>query len=183
MREKGSALPLILIAIIGVLIVGGLIFYIFRQNSQLEAVKKAQAALNEEKVQLEKDLIFYKNTDLAKEVEILKLKLDTKEKELADSKGQVSNLQAKVVRLETNAPKIKTRVEIIAAIEKMFIGSGPTAAGVSSVDTKVASLGDSALSDAWEKAKSQINLNARSWEPQPINDVVDLITSQVRDFL
>src|SRR3989344_9313699 len=89
----------IALVLTGIIAVGGVMVagFLFMKNqslsSDLTTTINNLAQSKEKSVQLEKDLIFYKSTDLAKEVEILNLKLKTGEEELASTKDTLSKLQ------------------------------------------------------------------------------------------
>lgn len=159
----------------------------FAQNSSLKKeAKTLQSELTKTQKSLteaEKKLIYYQNTDLAKEVEILKLKLATAEKDLAASVDQVSSLQKRVDTLEANSDKIQLHLEAINAINEMFFGSGPSEKGVAQIDVKIAALKDSEITNLWQQAKAGIDTEKRSWGGDSIGRTLDKITSRVSDLL
>lgn len=110
--------------------------------------------LKDEKTRLEKDLIFYKNTDLAKEVEILNLKLKDSEDKYEESKKKLSATEANLNTLRQN---ISTIPKITTALSMMMttFGKQPSdcysASDKASIQQMLTAVGDSALNDFWSE--------------------------------
>lgn len=186
MNSKFSIL--VVIAVIGFLGAG----LFFAQSQQLRGeIKNLAAKLETTQKDLseaEKELIYYKNTDLTKELEILQLKFDNRGKALADTQkeltsaqDQAANLQAQVVEQQTNNQKIRLYLEAADATED-FLAAGPTSSGVAKIETKVAALKDSLVSSKWAEAKAGVDVAKQSWSGSAISDMVKTITSRIRSL-
>lgn len=148
MKRKGLASISILgISLVLFVVIAGA--WLFSTNRSLEA----------ENNQLEKDLIFYKNTDLGKEVEILKLKLDAKDKDLSETKKSLDASQDLLNKLQ---PKVKTIPKItevlLLMIQTTQNDSMPCYSEADKTKTKQAliNFGDSKWSDLWDKFISDV---------------------------
>lgn len=172
-----------LVAIIGFIIAG----FLFTKNGSLtkqvqelnDQLKTVSDKLND----AEKELIYYKNTDLAKEVQLLQLQLTAAEKDLATSQQDASSAQARVKTLETNLAKIGPYLDAMQAISDMFFDTGPTDKGVARIDAKIAVLKDASISNVWADAKSGIDTERRSWSGESIGKTMSAIISQINSLL
>ena len=185
--KKVIDLKTILVAVSVLSLIGYfLVVILFIKNSSLNKnLILTQVRLESsdiENSQFEKELIFYKNTDLAKEVEILNLKLTNIEKNLKSTESQLNSTQTQLKNLQTNTTKIKPYLDVINAIENL-LSEGPNANNVSNVNSKVSTLGDSEVSDQWAKAKASIDLEKSSWSGSEISATVSLITSKILSLI
>lgn len=171
---KPLTIIFIIIAILGLAWTG--FFFIKKQSLENQLV-----SLKEEKTNVEKEFAMFKATDLAKEVEILQLKLKATEKDLSALQSEAPDLKARIRTFEAGVSKLESYLNAINAIENM-VGGGPTAAGVASVDSALNKLNDSSVSDRWANAKRGIDLDRKSWQGTSISDTVITITSRIRDF-
>jgi len=150
----------ILAAILAVLgIAGAAVFGTKYQSSQAESktLEDNVSSLQEEKTQLEKDLIFYKNTDLAKDNELLRVKLENAEEDLTAARSRVTVL-------ETNLNKIEPYTDVISAIER-FLSAPFTKNGLADIETKVSALGDAEVSNRWATARATVDFANNGWGP------------------
>lgn len=147
-KQKGFA-PISILGIslvLFVVVAGG---WLFSTNRSLESKNN----------QLEKDLIFYKNTDLGKEVEILKLKLDAKDKDLSETKKSLDASQDLLNKLQ---PKVKTIPKITEVLLFMMQtkhnDSMPCYSETDKTKTKQAltNFGDSKWTELWDKFISDV---------------------------
>jgi len=185
--KKVIDLKTILVAVSVLSLIGYfLVVILFIKNSSLNKnLILTQVRLESsdiENSQFEKELIFYKNTDLAKEVEILQLKLNSAEKKLESTESQLNSTQTQLKNLQTNTTKIKPYLDVINAIENL-LSEGPNANNVSNVNSKVSTLGDSEVSDQWARAKASIDLEKSSWSGSEISATVSLITSKILSLI
>lgn len=138
-------------------------------SSQQALLQTQVASLKDEKVQLKKDLIFYKSTDLAKEVEILNLKLKTAEEDLASTKSTLDKLKAGV----SNVPKL-TR---ITSLMMATFGKGPpncfSASDKASINQELAALGDPEWISKWEDFINETDAKNCSMSPDKLEQVVN----------
>lgn len=190
MPNNKALLVVLIIAGLGLLGTG--VFFSKSQSSKKAAAEltgklaianQALSDLKEQNSELEKELIAFKNTDLAKEVELLNLKLANTKKELADSQFAESNLKSQVETLKSNLSQIRPYNEAIDVIRQMYFGPGPSASGIAKIDAKIAALKDIEISNLWGQAKASINLEQRSWSGQYEGEVLGAIISRIRNLL
>lgn len=125
--------------------------------------------------QAEKDLIYYKNTNFAKEAELADFKRQKAEDDLAIARDQLTTLTA-------NAAKVPDYLNAVDAVVDLIDG-GPTATELSTVDAKVRALNDAAMTARWtEKGRPAINLEQLSWN-NDIYDMLNTLTSRIRELL
>ena len=175
--QKGFAPLIIIVIVVAVLGIGAGVF-LFTKNQSLQA---QLTNLKDEKTKTETELAVLKATNLAKEVEFLRLNLKATEKDLAALQNEVPDLKARIRTFETGVSKLESYLNAIDAIENM-VGGGPTAAGIASVDSALNKLNDSSVSDRWANAKRGIDLERKSWQGTNISDTVITVTSRIRDF-
>ncbi len=173
--NKQLTIILVSVAVIGLIAAG--IFFTQKASLQSE-LTKTEKALNES----EKALIYYKSTDLAKEAELLNLKLKNAERDLAVSQKETAATQARVKSLESNLAKIPAYLSVIDAIQDL-VADGPTAAKLSVVDAKVSALSDQQMSSRWNTSgRPSIDLERRSWG-SGIYEMVKALTVKVRELI
>ena len=178
------------IAIIVVLLIAlgslGAAGYFYTRNlasqSKIEQLNQQLSQLEYEKTKIETELAVLKATDLAKEAEVLTLKLASAEKDLASTQKNLaiaekfrSDLAIDFYRLKNNLTKIPAYLNAIDAMEDIA-AQGPNEINVAAVDAKVAILKDDAISSRWQAAKAGINIEKQSWMGGLIADTVRLIT-------
>ena len=185
--NKNKNIIIALVSIIAVILLFTTGYFLSKNQSLEKLVIEAK----EQNAELEKDIIFYKNTDLAKDNELLTLKLENIEKDLAarekelavtteEKAGLVKQLQA----VQANSAKIQIHLDAIDQIERM-VGDGPNQASVNLVEPKITVLQNAKISKAWEEAKRWIldNVATGSWNGTLIADTVIAITSTIRGLL
>ena len=177
----------IILAIIAVLgLIGAGLFFTQKQALETKNTSLQNELKNtqDEKRSIETELAILKATDLAKEAELLQVKLGSTEKSLAVAQGDVADLESTVQTFKTNNAKIPPYLNAIDAIEAV-IGSSGEASGIEDIDMKIAALQDSQVSRQWVVAKTGIDVEAgriSGWASD-VNDTIILITSQVRKLL
>lgn len=175
--NKNIIIVLVSIIVVLLLFTSG---YLLFKNQSLE---KSLIEAKDKSAELEKDLIYYKGTDFVKEAEILRLKLDAAEKELAATKTENATLKKRIILLEGNAVKIKPYIDAIDAIQGMFFGDGPSQSGVANINAKITVVNDAVIQQQWEEAKAHIDLEKLSWDQRYIGTVTTTLLSQVRNLL
>lgn len=168
----------IIFIVIAVLGLGGSVYFFIQTQSLENQVLELQDA----KSKTETELAALKATDLAKEVELLNLKLKTAETGLATAQKEITNLRSQINDLTTNISKIEPYLNAITAIEK-FLGGPFTASNLGNIDAKINLLQDSQVTSQWLKAKENIDMARNSWSPQEFFDTVFLVNSKIRDLL
>lgn len=160
--------------------------YFFYQNQILQS---QIVGLKDEKAGVEKELAVWQSTDLAKEAELLQLKLQAVEKDLAYEKKELakvtkdkSDLVSQLQAIQSDSAKIKIRLDAVDALERM-VGAGPNAQSVASAGAKISSIRESDISDTWTIAQRDIDLVRLSWNGNTIADTVIAITASIRNLL
>ncbi|KKT82381.1 MAG: hypothetical protein UW79_C0007G0003 [Candidatus Yanofskybacteria bacterium GW2011_GWA2_44_9] len=178
----------ILFVVMIVFAVGGIAVagYFYVQNSKLgvEAsqlknevlqLKEEISQLEDEKTEAETALAILKATDLAKEAELLRLKLANIEKELNSSNQMVSELS-------TNMSKIRPYTDATTTIERFF--NAPfTQKGLADIDTKISVLQDMEVSNRWMNARGTVDFANNGWGPHDFFQVVFLLNSRIKSLL
>lgn len=175
-----SRIITIISAIVAVIsVISGLTFASQSRTAQNQATK-LEASLH----QAEKDLIYYQNTDLAKEVELLNLKLANAKQDLAASQKTATTAQARVETLEVNHGKIPGYLSAIDAIEDLTANEGPTAAKLSIVDAKINALADQAISNRWYSGggRSSVDIEHKSWGTG-LYETEEALTARIRELI
>ena len=145
-------------------------FYVQYSGSQAQVTQ-----LIDGKIRVETELALLKATDLAKDNELLKLKLQNTEQDLAGA-------QSRVKTLETNLNKIEPFPNAISAIERFF--SGPfTQKGLADIDTKINVLQDMEVLSRWMTARGTVDFANNGWGPHDFFQTVFLINSRTKSLL
>ena len=160
--------------VIGIAVLGALgvafYFYVQYSGSQVHVTQ-----LKDEKTKIETELAVLRASDLAKDNELLKLKLKNTEQDLAGA-------QSRVTTLETNLNKIKPFLDAISAIERFF--SAPfTRSGLADIDTKISVFQDTEVSNRWMIAKGTVDFANNGWGPHDFFQVVFLLNSRIKSLL
>src|SRR3989344_1300345 len=165
----------IALVLTGIIAVGGVMVagFLFMKNqslsSDLTTTINNLAQSKEKSVQLEKDLIFYKSTDLAKEVEILNLKLKTGEEELVTTQANLTKLQADV----SSSPKIAN----IASMMMATFGQQPpncfSATDKANINQELAAFGDREWISKWEDFINDTDSKSCSMSPDKLEQAVN----------
>ena len=171
---KSIAIISLLIATVALVGGGGYFFY---QNQLFE---KQIADLKNEKSKVETELAVLKASDLAKDLELTRLKLKTSENDLAESKKEVVRLGSRVKTLETSLRSIKHYLSAIDAVQEVVLGeSGVTKSLVASADPKVVALQDAEISGSWQEAKQNIDFERMSWQQRFFGDTISTIILRI----
>lgn len=141
-------------------------------QSKLEAREAEIENLKEEKASIEQEVTVWKVTDLDKEAGLLRLKLETAEKDLV-----VAGKRA--IKLKTNLNKMKPYADAIAAVDNFF-GRPMTNANLNNIDIKIDALNDSQITAQWMQAKADINVSENSWGTNGVVHTLFLIVSKIR---
>lgn len=155
------------------------IFFSQSRTAQNQALE-LQTSLN----QAEKDLIYYKNSDLGKEVELLNLKLKDAQEDLAASQTEATAAEGRVKSLEASLAKIPAYLSAIDALEDLTANEGPTAAKMSVVDARINALADQTVSSRWYggSGRSSVDVERRSWGTG-IYETEKVLTARIRELI
>ncbi len=136
------------------------------QNSLLQT---QVSSLKDEKVRLEKDLVFYKDTDLAKEVEILNLKLKTAEDNFASTKATLSKLKTGI----SNVSKMTS----ISSKMMITFGKGPpncfSVSDKAAINQELVAFGDREWISKWEDFINDTDAKNCSMSPDKLEQAVN----------
>lgn len=143
------------------------------------------AELKEAKSEVEKELAILKSTDLAKDNELLKLKLKVAEKDLVASQSEASRLTLSNTTLESNAKKIKAYFKAVDLLQQSFFGGGRLEYKLPEIGKAISALGDKALSDKWRDIEQTVraDLADDSWSPAPLGEMTDALINRIKNFL
>lgn len=161
-------------------------FFVFQNQRLWRDLNRAQdelLKLAEEKQAVENALTTLESTDLAKEVELLTLKLATVEKERVAAGEETARLRAAQDNLRVRLERIPRALGVLDAMQAMYFGSGPTAAGIARIDGAASALGDAEITGLWTAAKATIDLEKRSWSGMLEGRVFSALLSQIREAL
>ena len=169
MQQLNKIFLIVAIVALGAL---GTAVYFFVQYSGSQA---QVTQLIDGKIRVETELALLKATDLAKDNELLKLKLQNTEQDLAGA-------QSRVKTLETNLNKIKPFIDAVSAIERFF--SGPfTQKGLADIDTKINVLQDMEVLSRWLTARGTVDFANNGWGPHDFFQIVFLLNLRIKSLL
>ena len=169
--QKGFA-PLIIIIIIAILGLGGA-GYFFWQNQVLE---NQTAKLKDEKAKVETELAVLKATDLAKEIEVLNLKLQARDKELVDAKKNLSTIQTAFDSFRSDVNMIPKATSIISLMMMTFGKQPPQCyneADRTKINQELSVFKDSAWQDLWNMFINGTTSNNCSFSPEGLQRAID----------
>lgn len=137
---------------------------------------KAQTA------ELDKDLVFYKSPGLKKEVELLRFKLGEKERALASSKKEATDLKRQITSQEAKFPKAKVYLGIMDEVQKVYLSVEQLpvdSAGLNRIDTRISALSNAALLAKWEIVKRSTDIESSDWTAEYIGDMLAPVISNL----
>lgn len=161
------------IAIITIILIGAS-GYFFWQNQKLSA-----------------ELAVFKNTDLAKEAENLRLNLKSVEDTLAleksyheDTKNKLATADGKIKTLEITIKQTKPYIGVLKAFDNWQRPSNfhILDRDTSQIDSAISILGDRDVSDLWQEVKANFS-SAKQTGDFRDNDVPVLVTSKLVKLL
>lgn len=181
MVGKRFVYSLILALVFGLVTIGGLTFFYFSLRSELDATKKSLEQVKEEKAKVDTELAVLKNTDLAKEVEILKIKLNISQRDLAQKGQDLASANNRLKTIEANRGKITSQLDAIEAVSSNYWKYTLTDPILDNIESKIKALGDSEILSLWTVARNQTTPNSAN--PSAVWDVVSRILANVRNLL
>lgn len=181
--SNGGFTPIMIIVIvIAVLGLGGMGFlYVKKQSlvnenadlqNKIEARETEIVNLKNKKAGVEQELAIWKATDLDKEAELLRLKLDNAEKDL-------SAAEKRSAKLATNLSKMKQYADALAAVDNFF-GRPMTNDNLNNIDLKIGALNDGLITAEWTQARAGIDVSQNSWSTREVVHTLFLIVSKIR---
>ena len=173
MSVRAIVLWLVVSAVVGALVL--MVALLAMSRSRLQA----------RNVQLEKDLVFYQSTDLAKELEISRLTLRDSEAQQAEAKQKLAAAESALLALRQELARIPSITNIISMMMATFAKQPPScysAADRENVDQALAALGDSAWSSLWSSfVSSTVSANC-SFSPELLEKAVVYGLNRVSDM-
>ncbi|MDO8663944.1 MAG: hypothetical protein Q7K44_00090 [Candidatus Liptonbacteria bacterium] len=130
----------------------------------------------DEKSALETELAIFKNTDLGKEVEILQLKLDAKEKERAEIQKNFTMTSMTLTTLRDNLKRIPNITRALSLMSGTFGKQPPVcfnATDRASIDRELSIVGDVAWQEKWSRFIADTDSKNCSMSPQQFFTAVD----------
>lgn len=150
-------------------------------NANLES---ALADIRVKNTELDKERSFYKNTELAKEIELLRLKLDDKEKELTASQKETSDLRDRNTSIAANIKKANAYLNVIDAINKVYLGKPPPPTwDLGDIDAKVSVANDVELTSYWKAVRDSTDTVPGDWSPEKVGKVMARAISKIYSLL
>lgn len=169
---KAIVLWLVVAAVVGALVL--MVTLLAVSRSRLQA----------KNVQLEKDFVFYQNTDLAKELEIVRLKLQDSEAQRAETAQKVVAAEGALVALRQKLEQVPPLTGIITMMMATFAKQPPdcySAADRANIDQALTVLGDSAWSALWSSfISSTVSANC-SFSPDLLKKAVVYGVDKISD--
>ncbi|MDO8600365.1 MAG: hypothetical protein Q7R73_01945 [bacterium] len=159
-------------------ILGSIFFLVQSRNAEQELAKaeESYAVLQDEKSALETEFAIFKNTDLGKEVEILQLKLDAKEKERADIQKNLTMTNTTLATLRNNLKLIPNITRALSLMSGTFGKQPPecfNAADRTAIDRELSIVGDAAWQEKWSRFIADTDSKNCSMSPQQFFTAVD----------
>ncbi|OGN21950.1 MAG: hypothetical protein A2916_02880 [Candidatus Yanofskybacteria bacterium RIFCSPLOWO2_01_FULL_41_67] len=145
-------------------------FYVQYSDSQAQVTQ-----LIDEKTRVETEFAILRASDLAKDNELLKLKLKNTEQDLAGA-------QSRVKTLETNLSKIGPFLDVVSAIER-FLSAPFTQKGLTDIDIKISVLQDMEALNRWMIARGTVDFANNGWGPHDFFQTVFLLNSRIKSLL
>lgn len=169
--SKNLVIIISILSIVSAILLFSAIYFFFANQSSQKLLEESET----QNSQLEKDLIFYKNTDLAKEVEILNLKLKTAEEDLATTNVALDKLKADV----SSIPKIAR----IASMMMATFGQQPpncfSANDKTNINQELEAFGDREWISKWEDFINDTDAKNCSMSPDKLEQAVNYGLSKI----
>ena len=162
---------LVLALSVAFLALGGDGYFIVKNqslNQQLDSAVERNSMLTQE-------LTTFQKTDLGKEIEILKLKLASLEKEAA-------GLKTKVTTYEANAPKATLYLRVIEEIRLTYFG-GNSPWDLAPIKARVDAVADKKLSQLWVEAERTTDPKRGSYSPNEVGALTSYIVTRINEML
>lgn len=152
--------------------------------SDLESQKDELASVEEKNDTLEKELIYYKNTDLVKELEIVNLKLKDVSEELDRTKSTLSLTEGSLSSLRASTSKISKITNLVSLMFESVAGI-PGQCFTESYKSKVSqglnSYGDSNWTQKWNSFIADTDPQNCSWSPTEFQKVLDYGLNRIEE--
>ena len=178
-RDFSKLLPAV-ISVVSVAIIVALSFFFLQKNKELtsliEGKTKEVENLKTKNNELEKELIFYKTGDLAKELEIVNLKLQSSDENLLDTKNTLFKTESELAKLRTDIgkiPKIATILSLMSATASKQPPQCYSESDKQKIDSELKSFGDKTWQDLWRVFIDNTTSENCSMTPELLNKALD----------
>ena len=163
---------LILVSVVAII----LLFSTGYLFSKIQSLEKSVVEGNEQNTKLEKDIILYKNTDFAKEAEILNFKLKDSEEKYEESKKKLSTAETNLNTLRQNLTTIPRITTALSMMMTTFGKQPPDCYSTSdkaNIQQELTAVGDSALNNFWNEFISSTTSGNCSFSPNLLEKAVN----------
>ena len=167
---------MVAVSVVVLVVIGALSFFFIQKNNALSSkVEEKIKELDGQKTKigdLEKELIFYKTGDLAKELEIVNLKLQKSDESLQTTKNTLSKTESELSTFRSDISKIPQIANILSLMSGTASKPPPQCYGESDkqkIDSELKSLGDKTWQDLWKVFIDNTTSDNCSFTPDLLN--------------
>lgn len=159
-------------------ILAGVFFFMQSWNAEkkLTEAEESYAVLKDEKSVLETELAIFKNTDLGKEVQILQLKLDAKEKERVEAEKNFTTTETALTTLRNSLKLIPNITRALSLMSSTFGKQPPdcfSTADRAAINRELSIVGDATWQEKWARFIADTDSKNCSMSPQQFFTTVD----------
>jgi len=179
-KRDFSKLLSIIISAVALIIIISLSFFFLQKNkgltSDIEEKTKEVESLISKNNELEKELIFYKTGDLAKELEIVNLKLQTSDENLQATKKTLSKAESDLSNFRAELSKIPKIAYILSLMSETASKQPPQCYSESDkqkIDSELISFGDKTWQDLWRVFIDNTTSSNCSYTPDLLHKALD----------
>ena len=179
-KRDFSKLLSIIISAVALIIIISLSFFFLQKNkdltSEIEGKTKEVENLMSKNNELEKELIFYKTGDLAKELEIVNLKLQKSDENLQAIKNTLSKTESELDNLQTEVGKVPGVTNILSLMSETASKQPPQCYSESDkqkIDSELKSFGDKTWQDLWRVFIDNTTSSNCSYTPDLLYKTLD----------
>src|SRR3989344_961924 len=155
-------------------------------SSEYEDQKKVLEATTEKYDELEKELIFYKTGDLAKELEIVNLKLGNTQKELDETKDTLTNTEDKLTDLRGKVEDVPKIVSVLSLMYGTAAKPPPECyneADKAKISQELNLIGDTSWRQLWNEFISNTTSSNCSNSPELLQKALDHGYQKILDIV
>lgn len=184
-RASLIALAASIIAIIFLALGLSLFIKSSNQSRELSSKNKELSDLEKKANDLDKDLIFYKNTDLGKEVELVNIKLETSEEKLkqtqeslATIENNLDNLQKKVAEI----PNLTSIISLMAGTLAKPPGQCFSEQDKIKINAELSKIGDASWTQLWNNFIDNTGSSDCSHSPEIFAQPIDYGLNKIVEY-
>ena len=170
-----------------IFLAAGIVFFSKSNNLATEiSVKNDELSdLKQKANDLEKELIFYKNTDLGKELELVNLKLETSEEKLkqtqeslAEAEKDLDNLQKKVSEI----PNLTSIISLMAGTLAKPPGQCFSEQDKIKINAELSKIGDASWTQLWNNFIDNTGSSDCSHSPEIFAQPIDYGLNKIVEY-